>query len=66
MLFFSSSSRCKLLFSLSLSPKAWPSRGDSIEVDAPFSEAKAQEQIRGKSTGGARQTNIKQMGITRR
>jgi hypothetical protein len=40
----------KLRFSLSPSPKAWPSRGDSIEMDSPFSTAKAQEQIPVKST----------------
>ena len=54
MLLLERRSFCKLLFSLSPSPKAWPSRGDSIGMDAPFSEAKAQEQIQGKSTGGAR------------
>ena len=31
---------CKLLFPLRLSAKAWPSRGDSIGMDAPFSTAK--------------------------
>ena len=54
MLFPESESHFKLRFSFSPSPKAWPSRGDSIGMDAPFSTAKAQEQIRGKSTGGAR------------
>ena len=54
MLLFSRRSCFKPRFSFSPSPKAWPSRGDSIGMDAPFSTAKAQEQIRGKSTGGAR------------
>ena len=64
MLFRERPSSSKLLFPLRLSAKAWPSRGDSIEVDSLFY---------GQGTGtdpgeiysrGLSQTNIKWMGIT--